>query len=100
MKVIEFTDDQLDQMEEQLNLQNEMLLNKVAQKLQIQVIVGLCIVLVVLSLASCVAWLIYRPLISEYYNTKYQQSPTPTVHTPTSFGTPTRKIIFTPIKSR
>ncbi|KAK5584130.1 hypothetical protein RB653_005737 [Dictyostelium firmibasis] len=67
MKVI--TEAELEHME-YVDLNSEEFKSVVAQKLQIQVIVGLFIVMIVLMLLSLVSWFNYRSLLSKYYDSK------------------------------
>ncbi|KAF2068183.1 hypothetical protein CYY_010489 [Polysphondylium violaceum] len=70
MKVIEITDDQLVQMEALAHLNNDLFITDITQKLQIQVIGGLTIILLVLLIICGYAWWWNRDIISSYYDFK------------------------------
>jgi len=93
MKVIEITDDQLVQMEALANLNNDLFITDITQKLQIQVIGGLTIILLVLFIICGYAWWYNRDIISNYYDLKQNK---PSSSSSTSSTSSSVYTLFTP----
>ncbi|GAM23649.1 hypothetical protein SAMD00019534_068240 [Acytostelium subglobosum LB1] len=71
---VEITDDSLRLMQEWADKNNELLSAEINTKLQIQVILGLTVVLVTLLAMTCLVWFLNKKTISEYYRTKQQST--------------------------